>query len=505
MFAFLPIVVCGFYVLGNYFNYRIAILWLVLASWVFYGWWNPRYLLLLLLSILVNYSIGGVFIKKGKIANKADQKALLLIGVIFNLALLGYFKYANFFVDTVNVLAGANFHLATIILPLAISFFTFQQIAYLVDAKKGKVVESNFINYCLFVSFFPQLISGPIVHHREMMPQFNRNSQFQAVMENIAIGFVLFSIGLFKKVVIADGMAKISNPMFAQAHSIGIVDPVYAWSAILAYAFQIYFDFSGYTDMALGLGRMFGIKLPYNFNSPYKAANIFEFWNRWHMTLSRFMRHHVYIPLVRNRKLKLGHQLSLVISVLLGGLWHGANWTFIAWGGLHASYMLVNHGWHRLRRMLGHNPSERSVTGIALGVIVTFVAGMFTRVFFRADSIDTAVIIIKAMLGLQDTGGAMNLIEHYSLSGFTVMAYVALLILVWFAPNSQQWLAKYQPGINPELIVKDAKYLKHGNKTHFYDRLRFKLTPAWGVMIGIVFALALMNINHTVPFIYFQF
>ena len=201
MFAFLPIVVCGFYVLGNYFNYRIAILWLVLASWVFYGWWNPRYLLLLLLSILVNYSIGGVFIKKGKIANKADQKALLLIGVIFNLALLGYFKYANFFVDTVNVLAGANFHLATIILPLAISFFTFQQIAYLVDAKKGKVVESNFINYCLFVSFFPQLISGPIVHHREMMPQFNRNSQFQAVMENIAIGFVLFSIGLFKKVV----------------------------------------------------------------------------------------------------------------------------------------------------------------------------------------------------------------------------------------------------------------------------------------------------------------
>lgn len=495
IFIFFPVTVLGFYLFIYRIKKRAGIIWLVAASWVFYAWWNPPYLLLLLLSIIVNFGFGQILSTRKQ--TFLSRKTILIIGIIVNLSLLGYFKYANFFVDTVNDLASTSFHLNSIILPLAISFFTFQQIAYLIDASRGKIEDPDFLNYCLFVSFFPQLISGPIVHHKEMMPQFEQQQYANFPTENILIGFAMFSIGLFKKTVLADSMADIADPMFESAALHQGINPFFAWSALLAYAFQIYFDFSAYSDMALGLGRMFGIKLPYNFNSPYQARNIFEFWSRWHMTLSRFMRNHVYLPLVRNRKIKLGHQASLIISVMLGGLWHGANWTFIAWGGLHAIYMLINHGWHQFRRYLGHNLSHHSIIGIVFGVLITFIAGMFTRVFFRADSIDTAINISAAMLGLQQDS-----ITSYALPLTNLAWFSILLVIVWFMPNSQELLSKYAPGVDPQLAVRDPKYLK--NKLHT-SSLQISLTPGWGIIIGLLFTLGVMSISHTVPFIYFQF
>ncbi|MGD8591730.1 MAG: MBOAT family O-acyltransferase, partial [Gammaproteobacteria bacterium] len=428
------------------------------------------------------------------------RKTLLVSGITGNLLLLAYFKYANFFIDNINSLTSSNFHLNQIILPLAISFFTFQQIAFLVDTYRGNIKNVQLLDYMLFVSFFPQLISGPIVLHNEMMPQFADKNKYQKVKENISVGLALFTIGLFKKVIIADGMGEIADPLFLSANQYGSVDSVSAWWALLAYAFQIYFDFSAYSDMAIGLGRMFGVNLPFNFNSPYKAVNIFDFWNRWHMTFARFMRNHVYFPLVRNRKLKIGHHSGLVASVLLGGLWHGANWTFIVWGGLHAAFMVCNHLWHVIRRKLGHDLARKTRWGIALGVVITFTAGMLTRIFFRADSIDSAWIILQSMLGLNVPQAVA---PPLSITAGQLLSMGALFVIVWILPNSQQWLANYKIGIDPfkrsgKIKVKIPYFLKNPWPV-------VRLTPMWGVIIGILLVMSIMNISHTQVFVYFQF
>lgn len=504
IFLFLPLVLLGYYSVGIIFSRKAANYWLLLSSLVFYAWWNPPYLLLLLLSIAVNYFIALQLIKNNEARNYSRKKIWLTLGVVANLALLGYFKYANFFVDNINYWIDGDYHLAAIVLPLAISFFTFQQIAFLVDTSRGHINSLNVANYALFVSFFPQLISGPIVLHNEMMPQFESNDNFTKINEQLAAGLALFAIGLFKKVIIADSMGEIADPMFDGVALSAGVDPGYAWWALLAYAFQIYFDFSAYSDMAVGLGFMFGINLPLNFNSPYKAANIFEFWNRWHMTFARFMRNHVYIPLVRNKRLKISHQIGLIISVLLGGLWHGANWTFVIWGGLHASFMLINHAWHVIRRHLGHDLARRTRWGIALGILITFVAGMLTRVFFRADSISDAWIIVKSMAGFHETGDVVGQIlggAGYSL--YQGISFAVLFAIVWILPNSQQWLRNFRVGIEP-LGRKDkftGQVLGSAKKQWPF----FTLSPKWAIIISILLTIAVMNISHTQEFIYFQF
>jgi len=282
IFMFLPVVLLVFYMIGSFGNHRVAISWLVGASLFFYGWWNPAYLGLMLGSILFNYAMGAVLVG-GK--DGAHARLMLAVGVACNLAILGYFKYANFFVGNLNVLTGSSYHLETIILPLAISFFTFQQITFLVDASRGETREYNFLHYSLFVTFFPQLIAGPIVHHREMLPQFAKDSIYRVNQSSLAIGLVIFLLGLFKKVVLADGVAAYATPVFDAAESGVVITFFEAWAGALAYTFQLYFDFSGYSDMAIGIARMFNIHLPLNFNSPYKAVNIIEFWRRWHMTM----------------------------------------------------------------------------------------------------------------------------------------------------------------------------------------------------------------------------
>ena len=361
---FLPITLLGFCLASRLGGQRSPIFWLVTVSFFFYGWWNPPYLLLLLLSVGVNYILGQALNQAHLDENEKRGKFLLIAGTIFNLGLIGYYKYFNFFVNNVNTLAGTEFNIAQIVLPLGISFYTFQQISYLTDSLEGETRHYRFLDYCLFVSFFPQLIAGPIVSHSEMMPQFSKQSKFGLNQEDIAIGLSIFSMGLFKKVILADQIALYSTPVFnAASQGVSLSMPE-AWMGALAYTMQIYFDFSGYSDMAIGAARLFGIKLPINFNSPYKAINIVDFWGRWHITLTRFLTRYLYNPIALNfsrRRMQQGKSLikrgvgtcgafveliaaPTVITMFLAGFWHGAGWQYIVFGFLHGSYLTINHG-----------------------------------------------------------------------------------------------------------------------------------------------------------------
>ncbi|MGB5717793.1 MAG: MBOAT family protein, partial [Gammaproteobacteria bacterium] len=423
IFGFLPIVLAGFFAIGARGHHRVAIAWLVGASLFFYGWWNPAYLGLILGSILFNYAAG---VALGGHEQGFSRKWLLALGVAGNLGLLGYFKYANFFVDNISLLSGADYHLGKIVLPLAISFFTFQQIAYLVDAYKGETREYNFLHYCLFVTFFPQLIAGPIVHHREMLPQFARDRIYRLNYGHLAIGISIFTLGLFKKVVLADGVAVYVAPVFDAAEA-GIALNMYeAWQGAMAYTFQLYFDFSGYSDMAIGLARMFGIRLPLNFNSPYKAGNIIEFWRCWHMTLSRFLRDYLYIPLGGNRKGTTRRHVNLMITMILGGLWHGAGWNFIIWGALHGFYLVINHAWHGVLRAFGGGAHTTNFISRGLARLLTFTVVVVAWVFFRAESLPGAMHLLSAMAG----GNGLSLPES-ELEGTRLL--LLMLLLVWYA------------------------------------------------------------------------
>lgn len=302
---------------------------LVFSSLFFYSWWNIAYLPIILSSMLINFVVGNTIGKQQRITI-FQKKVLLIFGIVFNLGLLAYFKYADFFLENLNNVFDASFPILDLALPLAISFFTFQQIAYLVDSYKGETTEYDFLNYALFVTFFPQLIAGPIVHHKEMMPQFMSKWNLVRNYKNIAAGLFIFSIGLFKKLIIADTFAQWANYGFDQAEILTVVE---AWVTSLSYTFQLYYDFSGYTDMAIGAALLFNIRLPINFNSPYKAHNIQDFWRRWHITLSRFLRDYIYIPLGGNRSGSFRTSCNLMATFIIGGIWHGAGWTFIFWGG----------------------------------------------------------------------------------------------------------------------------------------------------------------------------
>ena len=344
--------------------------------------------------MLFNYLIGNSLNKDGnenKIGNKKtfSKKSILIFGIVSNLALLGYFKYADFFIENFNFISGSNVNLLNMVLPLAISFFTFQQIAYLVDSYRGETKEYDFLNYALFVTFFPQLIAGPIVHHKEMMPQFASKWNMVKNYRNIALGLFIFSIGLFKKVVIADTFAVWATAGFDTATTLNFFE---AWATSLSYTFQLYFDFSGYTDMAIGIALLFNIKLPINFNSPYKALSIQDFWRRWHITLSRFLRDYIYIPLGGNKKGNFRTYTNLMATFILGGFWHGAGWTFLFWGFLHGLSLAI----HRLWQTLGF----KMWTWLAL--LITFNFVNIAWVFFRAKEWDDALRILSSMFSLDN-------------------------------------------------------------------------------------------------------
>ena len=490
IFVFLPVTLLVYFALGKNQKPEAAIGWLVFASLAFYGYWKPIYLLLIGVSITANFLLGQ------KISQQQDatsRKWVMILGVCFNLGLLIYFKYTNFLLDSLNVVAGTNYHLDKIILPLAISFFTFQQIAYLVDAYQQETAETNFLHYCLFVCFFPQLIAGPIVHHKEMLTQFSKPSTFKFNADDFSVGLSIFIIGLFKKVVLADGVAVYATPVFAAADAGQAINFYDAWAGTIAYTLQIYFDFSGYSDMAIGLARMFGIKLPLNFHSPYKSESIVEFWRRWHMTLSRFLRDYLYIALGGNRSGKIKRYRNLFLTMLLGGIWHGAGWNFLIWGGLHGSYLMVNHAWRAIKGnrklILGHPMVNRM-----LAIALTTLAVMFAWVFFRAETFEGAMIIVESMLGFNGLPAA-DLQGAQLTSKDAIEWFIALALIAWFAPNTQEIMRRFSPAVNASDYV----------STEQDGKIIWAPTGKWALLLALVGLYTILSLNRVSEFLYFQF
>jgi len=455
LLVFLPVTFTVYFLLThNDYDYQ-AKAWLFLSSLFFYGWWNPGYLLIIITSIVVNY----VFVRLLLRSKGAKGKTILALGILFNVLLLGYYKYADFFIDNFNFVFGLGYNLLNIILPLGISFFTFQQIAYLVDAYKGKTETCDFIYYGTFVAFFPQLIAGPIVHHAEIMPQLKDPSRRYINAANIATGLLVFNMGLAKKIIIADTFGKIANQGYANFELLSLEQ---SWITAFAYSIQLYFDFSGYSDMAIGLALFFNIDLPVNFNSPHRSENIQQFYRRWHMTLSSFMKNYIYIPLGGNKMKEWRINLNLFITFLIGGFWHGANWTFVVWGALNGLALVA----HRLYKKAGFTMNQY------MAIAVTFVFVLIVRVFFRADGIGTANTVLLTMFGLREPEGSITLFSSY----FDAPIWLAGVLLL-FMPNTNEIRERFVP--NP----------------------RFALMLSLLMVLNLVF----MNSVEQTDFLYFDF
>lgn len=436
IFFFLPAVFFIYFALTRLQLIEVSKAFLVLASLFFYGWWNIKYLPLILISLVINYTLGRELAKHKSNNRTYSAKKLLGVGITFNLALLGYFKYSDFFLENLNWVFHSHIALLHLALPLAISFYTFQQIAYLVDSYRGETKEYDFLNYALFVTFFPQLIAGPIVHHAEMMPQFAKMQNKAKNYYNIALGLFIFSMGLFKKVIIADTFAQWATQGFDVAQTLNMLE---AWVTSLSYTLQLYFDFSGYTDMAIGAALLFNIKLPINFFSPYKAVSIQDFWHRWHITLSRFLKDYLYIPLGGNRKGKLRTYLNLFVTFLLGGIWHGAGWTFVVWGALHGGALVIHRFWQQLGLKMPK----------LLGWFITFFFINFAWIFFRANNFHDAMKVIQGMFGgafiLPAVLGGGEWSKLFGSEMWLGYWLAAGLVVVWFFPNSMQLKERFKP------------------------------------------------------------
>ncbi|MGX9726326.1 MAG: MBOAT family O-acyltransferase [Candidatus Electronema sp. VV] len=474
IFLFLPAAVLLYFLLNRWRFSFAASAWLVLASLFFYGCWNPAHLPLLLLSIAVNFVVGAMLQQGGRSGKFGLVRRIILpVGICFNLGLLGYYKYADFFAANYNNLLGAALPLPQLALPVAISFFTFQQIAYLVDCGRGRVRECSFLNYCLFVTFFPKLVAGPIVHHHEMMPQFARLRNRLPAPGNMALGLFFFSLGLFKKVWLADQFSEWAGTGFAAKTALTFFD---AWGASLSYTLQLYFDFSGYSDMAVGSALFCNIVLPVNFDSPYQAASIQDFWRRWHITLSRWLRDYIYIPLGGNRKGHVRTCLNLLVTFLLGGLWHGAGWTFVLWGGLHGAALVVHRLWQ-----------ERGLRLPAFfGWLCTFLFVNASWVLFRAESLKEGLRVLKSMTGLN---GIIFSTDSLLLPGAMRWHLLVFGLAVFLLPNSCR-LGGLLPPENA------AQRL-----------LRFRPNLGWAVLTGFLFSCALYQMLRAAPskFLYFNF
>lgn len=490
IWLFLPIVWCGFFLAARY-RHEAAALWLALASLFFYGYWDIHYVPLLLFSIAVNYQIGRKICLHVEQEARERAKFWLITGLLFDLGLLGYYKYTGFFLNNWIDLTGSNIDIPKIILPLGISFFTFTQIAYLADCHKGIVKERNPVHYLLFITYFPHLIAGPVLHHKQMMPQFAQPQTYRIHQENIAVGFTIFAIGMFKKVILADSLSGYANPVFAVSKYTGSLSTEEAWLGSLAYTLQLYFDFSGYSDMAIGLSRLFGIKLPLNFDSPYKSTSIIDFWRRWHMTLSQFLSQYLYIAVLGGNRLgKTRRYLNLMITMLLGGLWHGAGWTYVIWGGLHGICLVVNHLFREFFPPDHSNPSgwvsrSRQLTGW-LFTMTAVIAGL---VFFRSASLHDAMIILQAMAGItqDNTLPVVEMIEHAD-DGWEWVCMTALIVLL--APNTQEIMARFEPA---------------WDTVHEKTRWQWNPHPGLALLAGLALGFSILNIGHVSEFLYFQF
>jgi D-alanyl-lipoteichoic acid acyltransferase DltB (MBOAT superfamily) len=473
----LPISFIGYFVLNNYYPAAAGKAWLVGSSLVFYSYWSIQYLPLLLGSILANFTIGSVLSQQRSHYKKTV--IVLTFGVAANLTLLAYFKYTGWLIENINQLAGAHQTIPNIVLPLGISFFTFTQIAFLVDSSRGYAKEYNFINYALFVTFFPHLIAGPILHHKEMMDQFNSRTNLKLDQVNIAAGLFIFSLGVFKKVAVADTFAVWANAGF---DGTGALSFFAAWSTSLSYTFQLYFDFSGYCDMAIGSALLFNIVLPINFNSPYQALDIQDFWRRWHITLSRFLKDYLYIPLGGNRVSETRLYLNLFMTFLLGGLWHGASWMFVIWGGLHGGALVLHRAWSKSEMTL-----PRPVAWL-----VTFLFINFTWIFFRANSLESALRVFAGMVDIRSSMSTSTIIE---LSRFGWLSDIALASLpVGFVSHLA---ASVAIALAAMLIP-----LRNSQQLMFSGVSTLKLSAA---EVLLLVSLALMTATASPAFLYYNF
>lgn len=461
LFLFLPLAFAGYFLLRKISWDIMSKVWLVIASLFFYAYWNPAYLPVIIFSLFFNYGFSFLILRKGHNITRWKKLFWLIGGITVNVVLLGYFKYYDFVLWNINEVFNTDFKYQELELPIGISFYTFQQIAFLVDAYKGKVKERNFLNYTMFVTFFPQLIAGPIVHHSEMMPQFADKANRILKSENISKGLYIFFIGLFKKVIIADTFAVWGSKGFDVAETLSAAE---AWATSLSYTFQLYFDFSGYTDMAIGIALMFNIYLPFNFNSPYKALSIQDFWRRWHITLSRFLRDYIYIPLGGNRKGELILLRNLLLTFVIGGIWHGAGWTFIFWGLLHGLAMVTHRLWG-LSRLKMNN---------FLAWFITFNFVNAAWVFFRALHWEDAIKVLKGMIGLSGWG---NPLEMKGIDGgyITYLWIIAAFLIIF--------------------LLRNTNYLRENFKPKWY-RL--------GILV-IIATYSVLNLNKISEFIYFGF
>jgi alginate O-acetyltransferase complex protein AlgI len=486
IFVFLPITLAGFTIVSMFFDAPAArVVWLALASLAFYGYWNQSFLLVIAISMVVNFGFANVIA-----TFKGSARLHLFVAVVANLAALGFYKYANFGIGIINSVTTLSLPAVSVTLPLGISFFTFTQIAFLVDVALGRTYERNFLKYMLFVTYFPHLIAGPILHHQEMMPQFSTGKTGLSA-DRVVIGLTIFAIGLFKKAVLADSLATLSDPVFAAAVN-GSVSGFDAWCAALAYSLQIYFDFSGYCDMAIGISFLFGLVLPFNFDAPYKSQSISEFWHRWHITLSRFLRDYVYIPLGGNRQGEPRRVANLTATMLIGGLWHGAGWTFVVWGGLHGLFLIINHSWVRLlKRVLPLVSISETRAYAVASLALTQACVVVAWVFFRSDSLHAAGRMLSAMAGHGLAAGTT--LPRIDL-GLVAVGYLGCLIL----PNINEIFRQHAIGLETYRLPERWSLLQ----------LQWRANLNWGgatavmLVIGLI---AMLAAGGGSPFLYFQF
>ncbi len=534
IFGFLPVTLCVFFALGAT-SRTWALRWIIVTSLIFYAWWRPLNVLIIAPSILVNFIVARSLQRLGRQDKRGASRAVLLLGIAFNVAFLGYFKYANFAVRVVGDVFGSQMALAQIILPLGISFITFQKIAFLVDVHAQRIEAFTLQDYCLFVLFFPQLIAGPIVHYREMMPQFH-GAPCVFDKENVAVGLTLFVFGLSKKVFLADSIAPLVTSIYDQAALGRSVSFLPAWMAALGFTLQIYFDFSGYTDMALGMARCFGIRLPPNFNSPLRASSIIDFWLRWHMTLTRFLTAYIYNPLalsltrrrLANGKagLGIGHttiggfvellMFPMLFTMFVSGMWHGAGYLFILWGLLHGVFLTVNHGWRLVGPKLWRDKASYERVMQPVGFVLTFLCVVASMVVFRSSTVKSAFHLLAGMLGLNGIAlpasiydRVQPLVRLLHLAGVTrgfdmgvdskgTLLWILILgIVALLFPNTLQLLGRYEPALGWKPNPNDIGTIE--------KPIVWNASLAWSVAVAVIGAIAILHVGGGSEFLYWQF
>lgn len=495
IFAYLPLMLVGWLWALRASDRRVELLWLLAGSLVFYAWWKPILLPLLLTSILFNFATGHLLQR----AAGGWRRLLLITGVTVNLGTLGWFKYLDFVLSSVSVVTGRGYTPLDIVLPLAISFFTFQQIAYIVDAYHGRAARYGLLNYALFVAFFPQLIAGPIVHHGELIPQFTKRRR-SGRSRNVAIGLTIFVLGLCKKVILADSLGRGVDPIFAAAEAGRIVTSFEAWTATVAFTLQIYFDFSSYSDMAIGLARMFGILLPLNFDSPLKATSISELWRRWHITLSRFLGDYLFRPLGGMSRRLPRRCLALLLTMVLCGLWHGAGWTFVLWGTVQGVILVAEHSVRSLVRRRRRRPTGLTVVP-ALQCVATTLVFCLTLILFRAESVAGAGRMYAALIGPLPSGLHSELLRHAGVRAPNALAWPLIgLAVVWLCPNTQQIMGRIRPALRYRYAAGSS-----GLIDRVYGWLQWRPSGLRAALTAVLFVAALSAMSRAREFIYFQF